>query len=112
MRYALYYFVELGTVIVGVDIVVDEVGSVIGNRWSSHSAGFDSFNLSAANVTTRDSCLKRSRFQSLGDRLSELLIFLYSGQPEGVGRSKVVASTTAVALDKWRRSEGFQTRTG
>lgn len=66
---------------------------------------------SSANLTSRDSRSKVARFEGFRHWFGELLVGVNSGQPETVGGSKVVAGTSTVAFNEWRRSEGFQART-
>lgn len=62
-------------------------------------------------MASRDSSSEGTGLEGLRDWLAELHVRVDGGQPEGVGRCKVVASTSAVAFDEWRRSEGLETRT-
>jgi len=86
---------------------------VLGNEAVSWAADVttDRVNSSSAHLTSRDSRSKVSRFEGFRHWFGELLVGVNSGQPETVGGSKVVASTSTVAFNEWRRSEGFQART-
>lgn len=86
---------------------------VLGNEAVSWAADVttDRVNSSSAYLTSRDSRSKVARFEGFRHWFGELLVGVNSGQPETVGGSKVVASTSTVAFNEWRRSEGFQART-
>jgi hypothetical protein len=64
-----------------------------------------------ANSATRYARSQIASLQGLWQRLGKLSILFNSGQPIGGSRSVVVAATVSLALDKWRGSEVFQTRT-
>jgi len=83
---------------------------ILGNEAVSWAADVttDRVNSSSAHLTSRDSRSKVARFEGFRHWFGELLVGVNSGQPETVGGSKVVASTSTVAFNEWRRSEGFQ----
>lgn len=86
---------------------------VLGDKIVSWAADVttDGVDGSSANLTSRDSASEVAALEGFANWFSELLVGVDSGQPEAVSGSKVVASTSAVAFDEWRTSEGFQTRT-
>lgn len=64
--------------------------------------------MSLAHLASGDTLSEVAGLEGLGGWSGEHAGLFDGGQPEGEGSGVVVASTSAVALDEWNRSEGLE----